>query len=107
MIKIPLEKIPNQIISVTLDDQKCTFHIYQRGQYLFLDLAIDGEDIKTGCIALSSQSAIGPDVKDFSGHLYWLDVVGNNGVPHYSELNDRFELIFMSDEDIEELAEEE
>ena len=52
MLKIPLDAIPNQTFNITLNEQNCTIHLYQRGEYMYMDLAVDGNTIRQGMICL-------------------------------------------------------
>lgn len=52
MKKIPLQAIPNQRFNVVLNDQNCTIHLYQKGNYMYMDFTADGAEIRTGAICL-------------------------------------------------------
>ena len=49
---IPLQAIPNQRFNIVLNDQNCTLHLYQRRDYMFLDLSVDNVVIRQGMICL-------------------------------------------------------
>jgi hypothetical protein len=48
IVLIPLEPVPNQKISIVLNNQTCQISVYERGDYLYLDLYIDGVVVFTG-----------------------------------------------------------
>ena len=38
---IPLETVPNQSFNIVLGEYNCIVHLYQRGDYLYMDLTAD------------------------------------------------------------------
>lgn len=94
MVKIPLQAIPNQQFQVVLDDQNCTIHLYQRGDYMYMDLSVDGEEIRRGCICLPKINIPAYENPNFSGLLFFVDMDGKDGAPYYEELNDRYVLFY-------------
>lgn len=94
MVKIPLRAIPNQKTRVTIGGQNCTIHLYQRGDYLFMDIAVDGVDIRKGAICLEGNNIIAFKTPNFSGYLFFVDMTGRYGIPEYTGLNDRYKLFY-------------
>ena len=100
MQKIPVEAIPNQTFNITLNDQNCTIHLYQRGDYLYMDLTVNGEAIRQGMICLVDISLLQYTVQGFSGYLFFSDMRGAGGVPVYTELGSRYILFYATEEDM-------
>ena len=100
MQKIPVEAIPNQTFNITLNDQNCTIHLYQRGDYLYMDLTVNGEAIRQGMICLVDISLLQYTVQGFSGYLFFSGMRGAGGVPVYTELGSRYMLFCATEEDM-------
>lgn len=100
MVKIPLQAIPNQQFQVVLDGQNCTLHIYQRGDFLYMDVECEGAEIRTGAICLPDISLTNYDSADFSGMLFFIDTLGKGAVPTYEELGDRFILCYATADEV-------
>ena len=47
---IPLDITPNQSFNIILGEYNCVLHLYQRGDYLYLDLTADSIAIRQGAI---------------------------------------------------------
>lgn len=92
--KIPLKAIPNQRFNVVLNDQNCTIHLFQRGDYLYMDFAVDDKMIRTGAICLSATSIFAYPTPYFNGYLFFTDVKRKNKEPNYAELGSRFILCY-------------
>lgn len=97
MIKIPLQAIPNQRFNVILNDQNCIIHIYQKGEYMYMDFTVNGESVRTGAICLVNISLVAIPTPLFSGTLFFVDLANKGAAPNYKELNDRFILIYAKD----------
>ena len=100
MQKIPVEAIPNQTFNITLNEQNCTIHLYQRGEYLYMDLSVDGEVIRQGMICLVDISLLQYTVQGFSGYLFFTDMRGAGGTPTYTELGSRYILFYATEEEM-------
>lgn len=94
MLKIPTKNIPNQRFTVVLNKQNCTIHLYQRGDYLYMDLNVNRVEIRRGAICLPGISVPAYESPNFNGILFFVDMSGRNGIPNYSELNSRFILFY-------------
>lgn len=92
--KIPLKAIPNQRFNVVLNDQNCTIHLFQRGDYLYMDFAVDDKMIRTGSICLSATSILAYPTPYFNGYLFFTDVKRKNKEPNYAELGSRYILCY-------------
>lgn len=98
MQKIPLEAIPNQTFNIVLGEQNCTIHLYQRGDYLYMDLTANGNVIRQGMICLVDLSLVNYPAVNFSGYLFFVDLLERGGTPVYSELESRYVLMYETEE---------
>lgn len=96
---IPLQTIPNQRFNIALGDQNCTLHLYQRGDYMYLDLSVDNVVIRQGMICLVNVSLLNYPVNGFSGVLFFADNNGAGGTPVYDQLGGRYTLFYMTEEE--------
>lgn len=96
-VKIPVQAIPNQQLKIVLGSQNCTVHLYQRGEYLYLDLTADGEEVRAGAICLPNIDLLNYPTPLFSGMLFFVDTKGKNAAPSYEELGARFILCYEAE----------
>lgn len=94
MVKIPLQKIPNQKLAIVLGGQNCIIHLYQRGDYMYIDLNVNGVDVRTGGICLVDNDLVGFKTTLWSGILFFVDMQDVGGVPYFEQLNDRYVLFY-------------
>lgn len=100
MQTIPLEQIPNQSFNIVLGEQNCIIHLYQRGEYMYLDVSSNGTVIRQGAICLTNINLLNYPLLGFSGALFFGDLNGKNGVPVYSELETRYVLFYATEEEL-------
>lgn len=96
---IPLQAIPNQRFNIVLGDQNCTLHIYQRGEYMYLDLFVDKKVIRQGVICLVNVNLLNYPAPGFSGYLFLADSSDAGGTPVYNQLGSRYTLFYMTEEE--------
>lgn len=101
MQKIPLSAIPNQSFNVILDNQNCVIHLYQRGDYMYMDLTVNGQVVRTGMICLVDVSIVNYPVNGFSGYLFFSDLKGSNGIVNYAELDSRYILLYVTEDELD------
>lgn len=104
MVTIPLVATPNQELQVVLDEQNCTIHLYQLGDYFYLDLYIDDTTVREGVI-VQPKCGIIPSPSIFAGQLYILDTLNpsdSQDLPNVDDLGDRFELVYLSADEVED-----
>lgn len=94
MVVIPLSPIPSQTLRVVLDGQACDLSLYQRQNHLFADLVTNDIAICTGAICQDRADIVQSPTPHFSGSLHFIDMQGNKS-PRYSELGDRYQLVFI------------
>lgn len=102
MKQIPLQAIPAQRLQVVLDDQNCTIAVYQRGNNLYMDLAVDADEVFNGAICRYGADVGQSPTLLFDGTLHFFDTQGQAD-PQYEGLDSRWYLLFIPDgEDVPE-----
>lgn len=102
MEMIPLQAIPAQRLQVVLDDQNCTISLYQRGTNLYMDLAVDTDEVFNGAICRYGADIGQSPTLYFDGSLHFFDTQGQAD-PQYTGLNERWILLYLEDgEDVPE-----
>lgn len=96
---IPLQAVPNQAVTVTLNDQNCQINVYSKRYGLFLDLYMNNEIVLAGILCRNLRLMLMNTYFGFVGDLIWLD---NQGVsdPNYEGLSGRFSLVYLLPSDI-------
>lgn len=94
MVEIPLDTIPNQQFNIVLGGQNCTIHLYQRGDYLYMDLSVDGNVVRNGMLCLVNTLLTNYRLLRFSGYLFFIDTYNQGGIPNYKELDTRYILVY-------------
>jgi len=96
---IPLEKLPSQTVNVELNKYYCDITVRQRGGYMYMDLAVNGEYLFTGICCLCDRICNPYRRASFlNGILFWVDKKGECGTPNYEELGDRYLLYYYNPE---------
>lgn len=96
--KIPLIAVSNQQLNCSLGGQNCTLNLYQRDDYLYLDLAIQSEWIRRGAICIPYTPLITGSTS-FKGQIYCMDSISPvdaQQIPHYSKLGTRFNFFYVT-----------
>ena len=96
--KIPIKAIPNQRFNIVLNDQNCTVHLYQRGEYLYMDFIANERTIRTGAICLTDISLLQYPTPYFNGFLFFADTKRMHKAPTFDELGSRFILCYSDGE---------
>lgn len=91
---IPLQKIPNQRLSIVLGGQNCIISLSLKGNYLYMGLECEGKVVRQGMICLCGINLLQYPTPYFTGTLYFGDVKGRQDVPTYAELGDRYILFY-------------
>ena len=95
MVKVvPVQAIPNQRFQVVLGGQNCIIRLFQRGNYMYMDLTCNATPIRKGAICLSSVNLVNYPTPYFSGTLFFTDNSNHDHEPHYSELGKRYFLCY-------------
>lgn len=88
---IPLQPVPAQQLSCTLNAQDCSFWIRQLSSGLYLDLKINNSPAIMGALCLNNNDLVRNPTSPLNGALFFTDTQGNND-PYYSGLGSRFVL---------------
>ena len=97
---IPLNAIPNQQFTVTLDGQICQIRLYWRYDNLYCDLSVKDEVIFTGALCVTNELILQQPKLNFSGNLLFVDKEGHGAQPDYKELGTRFVLCFVPESEM-------
>lgn len=97
---IPLNAIPNQQFTVTLDGQICQIRLYWRYDNLYCDLSVKDEVICTGALCVTNEFILQQPKLNFSGNLLFVDKEGHGAQPDYKELGTRFVLCFVQESEM-------
>ena len=96
---IPIRSIPNQTLSVSLE-QNCIINIFTRNNNLYVDINANGEDMVTSVIAKNLVPLVCIAYTGFLGNLIFFDTKGDHD-PEYISLGDRYKLIYITKEEYE------
>lgn len=94
---IPLQRIPNQKLSVVLGGQNCVITIAQKGRYMYITLECEGRTVRQGMLCLCGIDLMQYPTPYFNGVLYFGDVKNKNGIPDFNEFGDRYILFYSED----------
>lgn len=95
MLSIPIAAVPNQTLQVSLNNQACVIHLYQKATGLYLDLTVGTTTIVAGVLCQNSTPMVISDYLGFDGDLGFWDTQGTND-PDYTGLGTRYLLIYLS-----------
>lgn len=100
MITIPLQPIPAQAFNVSLDGQPCRISLYQKGDYFYMDLAINGVTIVQGRMVLNGVWIVRYAYLGLSGDLFMADTMGTDDSPAYDGLGSRYRLYYATADEV-------
>lgn len=92
---IPLQPVPNQTLTVLLDNQVCRINVYQKFFGLFLDMAIGAAPKGNAIICQDRNRLIRYSYIGFVGELVFFDTQGTSD-PIYTGLGSRFRLLYVT-----------
>lgn len=98
MLEIVIQPEASQVLRCVIGEQQVQIATRQKRQGLFVDIAINGENIVTSVIALNEVPIICREYLGFKGNFYFIDTLGSEN-PEYSGLGDRFNLIYLEEEE--------
>ena len=98
---IPLENVPNQSFNIVLNEQNCIIHLYQRGDYMYIDITVDGTPIRQGAMCLVDIDILNYPLLGFTGVLFFSDLLGKYGTPNYKELGSRYVLFYITEDELQ------
>lgn len=95
MLRIPLQPVPNQTLSVTLARQSCQIAVRQNGLHIYFDLQLDGEYIVRTRICRDRQRLLlDAQYKGVVGEFAFVDTQGTAD-PQFAGLGDRYQLVYL------------
>lgn len=94
MLIVPLNPIPSQTLSITLNGQPCKIHVYQRTTGLFLDLSVNDSLVVGGVICHDRNLLVRSAYLGFSGDLAFVDLQGKAD-PFFNGLGTRWTLDYF------------
>jgi hypothetical protein len=100
MLIVPLEAIPNQTVTVTLNDQVCQINVYQTVGGLFVDLYVNDTLIIGGVIGLRNNRIVRSAYLGFQGDLAFVGDESVDVEPHYTAIGTRFSLAYLATEEL-------
>ena len=103
MQSVPLTSNPSQTLTTTLNGQICQINIYQKAYGLFCDLYVSGNLIIAGVIAENINRIVRSVYLGFQGDLFFYDTQGKDN-PYYTGLGTRWELIYITPDELAALG---
>lgn len=100
MLIVPIEAIPNQTVTTTLNGQVCQINIYQTVGGLFVDLYVNNGLIIGGVIAETNNLIVRSAYLGFQGDLAFIDNQSGGDDPYYTGLGTRWSLAYLEPEEI-------
>lgn len=99
MLVIPLQAVPNQVVTVNLADQNCQINVYQKPRGLFIDLRVSNEVVVAGVICENLNPIVRNRYLGFDGDLVFVDDHGDTD-PAYTSLDDRYRLLYVTADEL-------
>ena len=107
MTVIPLSALPNQEFWIILDGQHCVINLYQRSGRMYMDLSTPESIVQKGALVMPRTPIITAYSNGFKGQLYIRDTARPpqfQEAPVYDGLGSRFELCYLTDYEVKEIA---
>lgn len=100
---IPLQAVPSQVLTVTLDGQVCNIFINQKESGLYLDLyngaVTPPAEIIVGVLCENRNRIVRSAYLGFSGDLMFYDTQGNSD-PDFTGLDGRYALTYLTADEV-------
>lgn len=103
MLAVPLQPVANQTLQVLVDNQACTIDLASTPYGLFMSLSVDGAAIISGVLCQNRNRIVRSAYLGFSGDFVFVDTQGNSD-PDYIGLGTRFVLVWLSSDEVTQLA---
>lgn len=100
MLIIPLQAVPNQTLTVTLNNQVTQLNVYQTFEALFIDVLVENTLIIGGVIAENLNRIVRSLYLGFSGDLTFYDNQNGDLDPVYTGLGARFSLLYLTPDEV-------
>ena len=99
MMFVPLQPLPNQAVSVALNNQPCQINVYQKFFGLFLDLYVSNTLVIGGVLCLNLNRVVRSAYLGFQGDLGFWDTQGSQD-PYYTGVGSRYQLVYLTPADL-------
>ena len=100
MLIIPVQPVPNQVVSVVLNGQYTQLNIYYKAAYgLFMDVLLNNVIIISGVICWNANRIIRSAYLGYSGDFCWFDNQGTSD-PVYTGLGTQYSLVYLTPSDL-------
>lgn len=96
---IPLQAIPNQVVTVNLANQVCQIDVYDTFFGMFVDLYVNGVLIIGGVVAHDRNKIVRSSYLGLVGDLAFIDQQGTSD-PVYTEIGSRYVLAYLEASDL-------
>ena len=96
---VPIQALPNQILSVSLAGQACQLQIVQKSTGLFMNVSVNNAQIIGGVICQDRNRIVRDAYLGFIGDFAFLDTQGKDD-PFYTGLGARWLLAYFSVDDL-------
>lgn len=103
MLIIPIQPLPNQLMSVVLAGQNCKINVYQKFTGLFFDLFVNDDLVIGGVICENGNRIVRSKYLGFIGDFIFYDVLGNSD-PYYTGLGGQYQLLYLEASDLDTLG---
>ena len=97
---IPLQAVPRQTVTVTLNNQNCTINVRQLSTGMFVDLYVDDAPIIIGVIGQNLNAIVRDAYLGFVGDIAFFDSQGASD-PVYTGLGSRFALEYFTQAELQ------
>lgn len=98
---VPLEAVPNQTFAVALADQNVQLNIYQKGDFLYMDVFLNNEAVILAVICQNLNRIVRNRYLGFLGDFMFYDTQGSSD-PEYTGLENRYVLYYVLDAELPE-----
>ena len=100
MQTIPLQAVPNQILTIVLASQLTQLSIYTMSDgNLYMDVLVNNVAIITGVLCKNNNKIVRDVYLGFSGDFVFEDTQGTTD-PSYTGLGARYQLVYMTAADL-------
>ena len=100
MLIVPIQPVPSQYVTVTLNSQICQLNIYQKAFGLFMDVRVNNILIIGGVLCENLNRIVRSFYLGFIGDFIWFDNQGTDD-PDYTGLGTRFSLAYLDPADLQ------
>lgn len=99
MRSIPLNAVPSQTLSLTLNNQPLQLNVYTLATGLFMDVAMNNAPVVSGVPCLNNNKIVREAYSGIIGDFMFTDTQGDSD-PEYSGLGARYQLIYLEETDL-------